>query len=98
MQPPLAARIAILSFGLLSLTGMWIIVRGGGFYHAPGKFSADAEFYAGPPALLMATLQGAAAALAFTWLLRLRFSAFASALTAVGIVAVPPALYLSLAL
>ena len=96
MKPSLPAKLAVLSFGLLSLIGTWIIIYGGGFYHSPGKHSADAVFYTGTPALLMAAIQGTASALAFTWLLRQRLALLPSASIAGLVVFVPTVFYVVL--
>lgn len=87
------ASIAVGAFGLLSLLGAWIVTRGNGFYHSPGKYAVDAVFIGGLPALLMAVLQFAAAALAFTWLLRQRLPATAALAIGFGVAFVPPLVY-----
>ena len=96
MQPSLPAKLAVLAFGLLSLVGTWIIVYGKGFYHSPGKYSSDAVYYTGTPALLMAAIQCTASALAFTWLMRQRIALLPSALIACLVVFLPPAFYVAL--
>ena len=96
MKPSLPAKLAVLAFGLLSLIGTWIIIYGRGFYHSPGKYAADAVFYTGTSALLMAAIQGTASALAFTWLLRQRLAMLPSASIACLVVFVPTVLYVVL--
>ena len=95
-RPSLPAILAVGAFGLLSLLGGWLVVRGGGFFHSPGKYSADAVFIGGLPAVFMALLQLLASALAFTWLLRLRLAPAVSAYLAFGTVLLPPLLYVLL--
>lgn len=95
-RPSLPAVFAVGAFGLLSVVGGWLIVLGGGFYHSPGKYSSNAIFYDGAPAVLMASIQFLAAALAFFWLLRWRVGFPASSLIAFGLVFVPPLLYVLL--
>lgn len=92
MQTSNLAKLAVLAFGVLSFIGGWIIMRGGGFFHSPNRYSADATFVSGPPAVLMAGLQLCAAALAFAWLLRGRLQSIAVPV-AFGLVFVPPLLY-----
>lgn len=90
----IGARIAVGAFGALSLLGAWIILRGNGFFHSPGKYSRDTVFVSGPPAALMAGLQLLAAALAFTWLGRQFLPRTRAAVLAFGLVFGPPLLYL----
>lgn len=85
--------LAICAFGALSLLGGWLVVWGGGFHHAPSRTSPNTDFIAGVPALLMALLQFLAAALAFTWLLRLRLAQAVAVALAFGLVFVPPLVY-----
>lgn len=94
--PSLPSILAVLAFAVLSCVGGWVIVHGGGFFHSPGKYSSDAVFYTGAPAVLMAALQFTAAALGLTWLLRLRLTPWAAASMAFGLVCVPPMVFLFL--
>lgn len=91
--PSFLAKLAVAAFGLLSATGAWIIVVGGGFHHSAGRRSADATFYAGETALLMAVLQGLSATLAVAWLFHQRFSLCTSLLIAASLVLGPIAAY-----
>ncbi len=92
----LPAFLAVCAFGALSLLGGWIVVYGGGFHTAQSKYSASTTFIAGLPAYFMAMLQFAAAALAFAWALRRYLSPVSSSVAAVGLVLVPPLLFLLL--
>ncbi|MGC9562109.1 hypothetical protein [Brachymonas sp. M4Q-1] len=95
--PSFAAIVSVGAFALLSMLGGWIIVWGGGFYHSPNKYVANARFYDGGPAVLMALLQFLAAALGWTWLFCLRLGAWAAATLGFVLVFVPPALFWVLA-
>jgi len=95
-SPSISAILAVAAFSVLSLVGGWIIIQGGGFFHSPDKYAANAVFYTGVPAMVMAMLQFTASALAFTWLLRLRFARWSSSITALTLVFGPPLLYLTL--
>jgi len=81
---------------VLSLTGAWLILYGGGFHHGIGRFTRTFVFVDGAPALFMAALQLACAALAFTALLRDRLGLNAAAILAFGLVFVPAAGFLLL--
>jgi hypothetical protein len=93
-RPTVPALIAVAAFGALSLLGGWIVVCGGGFNHAPAKYSSQTLFVSGMPAVLMALLQLLAAALAFTWILRRRFSSLLALCLAFGGVFAPPLVYI----
>lgn len=96
VAPSLAGKLAIGAFAVLSLVGGWLIVVGGGFAHAPAKFSKEVVFVSGLPALAMALIQFTGSAIAFTWLLRQKTSAVQATAIALALVFVPPALYLLL--
>ena len=94
--PSIALRIAVFALGALSLTGGWIIVCLGGFFHSPAKYTTATIFVSGPPAAFMALFQFALATLAFMWLARLRYGSTASCLIALCVVFLPPSLYLAI--
>lgn len=89
----LPAVLSVLAFGALSLVGGWLIVYGGGFFASSSKYSADAVFISGLPALFMALVQFSAATLAFMWVLRGYLSSTVSAVIALAMVWIPPILF-----
>ena len=91
-QPPLsrAARIAIAALGLCGLVGGWIVVLGGGFHHAPHRYSRETTFVDGPSAVLMAAIQFTLAAVCVAALLQQRGARWPAQVLGCGAVLVPP--------
>ncbi len=93
VRASLPAFLAVCAFGALSLLGGWLVVYDGGFFAANSKYTANATFVAGLPAVFMALLQFLAAALAFTWAVRRYLAPVAASLTAFALVLIPPLLF-----
>lgn len=85
-----AARIAIAALGLCGLVGGWIVVWGGGFHHAPHRYSRDTTFVDGPAAVLMAALQFTLAAISVATLLQQRDARWPAYMLGCGAVLAPP--------
>ncbi|MBB4845968.1 hypothetical protein HNP55_004522 [Paucibacter oligotrophus] len=92
--PSRLAKLAVAAFCALSWLGGWLVVHGGGFTASLGKRSNSNVFVDGPEAVVMALLQLSAAALALTWLLRLRLPPVLAMALALSLVFLPPLLYI----
>lgn len=93
-KPSTAALLAIAALGALALAGGWIIVVGGGFFHAPSRQASAATFVHGAPAIAMAMIQYALATVAAAWLLQRRLRPAVAFAWAAALVFLPPGLYL----
>lgn len=91
--PSLASQCATAALALLGLVGGWLIVLTGGFHHAPNRYRPDTIFVDGAPALMMAAIFFAMAAIGMAALLRARQCRARWYALACGAVLVPPLLY-----
>lgn len=79
----------------LGLIGGWLILLGGGFHHQLHRYTREATFVDGGPALLMASLDFLMTALGVAALLQARRASRRSLLLGAGLVLVPPVLYVA---
>ncbi|MDB5900484.1 MAG: hypothetical protein JWP41_4086 [Ramlibacter sp.] len=85
-----AANIAISALGLCGYAGGWLIVAVGGFHHAPHRYARETTFVSGVPAVAMAVICFALAAIAVSALLQARKSKQPWFFIACGAVLLPP--------
>ncbi len=89
-SPSTAAAIAIGALGACGYVGGWLVLLLGGFHHAPNRHTKETVFVAGVPAMVVAVLFFALAAIGITALLQLRRAKLRWHFFACGVVLLPP--------
>ena len=87
------AQLAVAALCLLGIIGGWLILVVGGFTHAPHRYSKEATFVDGPAAAVMAIIFFALAVIGVVVLLRARKCRARWYVLTLGIVLVPPLLF-----